>query len=239
MGTFSPYFILCLNSLLLSVNNKNLYFLDFFLKSLLIINVSDIFLINLVGLNARWYQLHSLINFLICYRTFNDTLGFFIYPLENVKIIEYNFDQYLIINLHLYHFLTFANLSKMDYFHHIFFVLFGVFPISYYFNYNLVSIFYFTGCGLTGFLEYGMLTLVKNNYLKKITQKKYTQYLYNFVRYPLCLYSTSLVWIHYRNDLFITKSSFLIMYLIFISFSNSSIFNLLTIKSYCNCVTFN
>ena len=232
MFTISPYFVLASTSIILLVKDLNNIYFDFFFKSLLIINVCDIFLIYTLGFKARWYQLHSLINLIITYRTFNETLSFFINPLQSVKVIEYNFDQFLIINLHFYHFLTFNNLTTMDYFHHIVFVLFGVFPISYYFKYNLVSIFYFTGCGFTGFLEYGMLTLVKNNYIEKINQKKYTKFLYNFLRYPLSIYSCSLTWIHNQNGTLIYCSSSLIFYLILISFSNSAIFNILTIESY-------
>ena len=155
------------------------------------------------------------------------TYNLIVYPFQTINILDDYLELNFIIVLHLYHFLFFKN-TLMDYLHHTVFVLFGCVPIYYFYNYNIVGLATFTGCGLPGFIEYSLLTLVKNNKIKSLTQKKIMSKVYNYFRYPFGIFALSYIYIYSiltQQNLFITLYTMLIIYL------NGSFYNKLTIEN--------
>ena len=195
------------------------------------IPIIDITLCRLFGTAARWFQLHSAINGIITYIIWNDVYLLVNDPIKNVKSMISIMELYYIVFLHMYHFLFFKN-TKMDYFHHIIFVGFGTIPIYYLYDKNIIRLTTFVGCGLPGCIEYLTLTFVKNNKLSQINQKRIMTYVYNYFRYPLSIYSISMIYIihilGYTNN--ITNLS--IVYITLLIFFNGGFYNKITIENY-------
>lgn len=189
----------------------------------------DIFLCIIFTKKARWFQLHCIINLLIVNIIKDDILSIIQNP-TSINKLEYPEELYYILYLHLYHMIFFKN-TIMDYFHHIVFVLFGTLPIYYFYNINLIRFASFTGCGLPGVIEYFTLTLVKHEKMKSLTQKTIMVYVYNYFRYPVSIFSASLI--YYNHIIGLTKniSNFWVSYIIFMIVFNSAYFNKLTIEN--------
>lgn len=84
--------------------------------------------------------------------------------------------------------------------------------------------------GIPGAIEYSLLTLYKNDYITKLTQKKLNSYLYNYIRYPMCIYASfSNIINRQYNDIIIQDNIYISIYLNFLLFLNGAIFNYLTI----------
>tara|TARA_Y100000591_G_C21845193_1_gene708287 strand:- start:2486 stop:3136 length:651 start_codon:yes stop_codon:yes gene_type:complete len=198
---------------------------------LFVIPASDFILCKLFSKNARWAQLHSFINIIIVYIIKDDVYGLITNPLSNIKIIKDPLELEYIIYLHIYHFIFFKN-SFIDYFHHIVFVLLGCYPIYKYYNYNIIRLATFSGCGLPGVIEYFTLSLVKNNKLYSLTQKNIMSNIYNYFRYPFSIYACSNILIFNNINLVIVNKNILI-YIVFLTYFNSSYFNKLIIE---NCL---
>ena len=89
--------------------------------------LADVLLTRTFGKEARWYQLHVFGNLMVISNIFNETYSLYRDPFDNYKLLNNHNSSYLILSMHLHHMLFFK-LNKMDYFHHIIFVLFGVVP---------------------------------------------------------------------------------------------------------------
>jgi hypothetical protein len=186
----------------------------------------------LFGRRSRWFQLHSAINAIVVSIIYKDVIDLFIDPIANNRLVDTKIDCYYIIFLHLYHLFITKNLTFMDYFHHIVFVGIGCAPGFLIYNNNLVRLSSFAACGLTGTIEYFTLALVKHKKLNSLTQKNISSYLYNYVRYPLSIYSILAIYIVYINNPLIVTNTWLLMYVTFIIFLNGSFYNKLTIENY-------
>lgn len=209
-------------------NYPNIYY--FFLTSAIVI-LSDGFLLVLFGLKARWFQLHSLINFLIVIYIIKDYIQILIDPNNGYETLNNHYVSYLILNLHLFHILTFKHLGFYDYFHHILFVGLGVLPTIVYIKTNQCYMGYISCSGIPGVIEYFVLALYKNNKISLNTQKLINSINYNYFRFPLCIIGVTYNFIHYNNKTFI-DNYLMTIYINILLFLNGSLFNYLTLGSY-------
>lgn len=199
---------------------------------ILTIPIVDIVLYKCFGKKARWFQLHSAINFIILYIISNDVYNIINDPYYNIKKIDTKMESYFIILLHIYHFFIVDNLTSMDYFHHFLFIGFGVIPSLFFIKSNIVRLAWLPTCSLPGGIEYFTLSLVKHGKLDKITQKYINTYLYNYIRYPLTIFSPVFTYIAYKNNIFENNSKYILLYLNFLLFFNGAYYNKLTIENY-------
>ena len=177
---------------------------------------------------ARWFQLHAAVNFVILTIIYKDVISLIANPL-NIRYIDNPVEIYYIVYLHIYHMMMFKN-TMMDYFHHVVFVLFGALPVYYFYNFNIIRLSTFVGCGLPGLIEYTTLSLVKNEKMSSINQKILISNIYNYFRYPFTIFSASAIYIANQNQYtdIPTKS---ILFVISMIFLNGSYFNKLTIEN--------
>ena len=191
----------------------------------------DLFLCVFLGQKARWFQLHTVANMVVTYNILPGIIDFFRDPLGGYKLLDTHTDGYIVILLHVYHVLAFKNLTFYDYFHHILFIGFGVLPVIFLIKTNQINLAYIACCGIPGIIEYGSLTLAKNNLITVLTQKRLNAYLYTFIRLPLCMYGATLNYVAYTQDL-IADNPVYTLYLNFLLFFNGAFFTLLTVDSY-------
>ena len=197
---------------------------------LLYFGCCDFFFLKTIGNKARWYQLHIVPNLLVVNYIAIDCIEIYKNPIKNYKLIEDHSISILILSFHLYH-IIFFKLNMMDYFHHILFVLLGIIPSIIFIKSNQIYLGYICGMGIPGAIEYSLLTLYKNDYITKLTQKKLNSYLYNYIRYPMCIYgSFSNIINRQYNMILLNDSLYISIYLNLLLFLNGGIFNYLTIQ---------
>ena len=229
---------------------------------MIVIPIADKILCKIFSSTARWFQLHSLINLIITTIMLPDIIDFYKNPIKGIKyneniirnICETNnfdittsyisqifntcdmsfdkLDSYFIILLHLYHILTFKSLTKMDYFHHILFVMLGVFPSAIYIKSNIVRLGFISGCGITGFIEYGSLALVKNGKITSIVQKRINSFMYAYIRCPLAIFGCAFNYVFYMEGLLPYDNPYMVIYINLLMFLNATYYNKLTIENY-------
>ena len=195
------------------------------------IPTTDLLLCMLIGTKTRWFQLHAAVNAIIVSIIYEDVIKLYIDPIENNGELSSQMEGYFIIFLHIYHLFISKNLSFMDYFHHILFVGLGFVPAFLVYTNNLIRLASFAGCGITGFVEYSSLVLVKHNLIDSLKQKKFNSYLYNYVRYPLSLYSIVAMYMAYRKNN-LTINPLMLTYISIIIFFNGAFYNKLTVENY-------
>lgn len=131
--------------------------------------------------NARWFQLHAIINYIIAALTYRDTLACFYDPtissLENTP----GYAASMCFVLHLYHCFMFK-MRLDDWLHH--FSGFCVTPILVSYSCKGMAPAYFFISGLPGALDYSMLTLYKNSLVTKNTQKYFCSKINAYLRMP-------------------------------------------------------
>lgn len=213
---------------LLKNNYPNIYY--FFLTFSYVIMI-DKLLIIFFGLRARWFQLHSFINFLVTMHIFEDYIKIILDPSSGFKTLDNHYASYLILNLHLFHLITFKNLGFYDYFHHILFVGLGVLPTIFYIKTNQCYLGYIPCSGIPGFIEYLVLALYKNNIISLVTQKYINSINYNYFRFPLCIIGVTYNFINYNNGN-LNDNYYMTLYTNSLLFINGSLFNYLTLASY-------
>ena len=204
-----------------------------FIFTIFIILTSDLILKNIFGKKSRYFQLHAFINLIVSYRIYPDILKFIINPSNSYRVLNNNFESYLILNLHVYHFFIVKSINLIEKIHHLLFVVLGVIPVIFYIKTNQIYLGYIACAGLPGVFEYTLLSLLKNEKISNEQQKFYTSYLYNYFRYPLALYGCNLNLISWKqNKILNSENLYLSIYINFLLFLNGSIFNQLTLKSY-------
>lgn len=210
-----------------------------FLFILALIFFYDNSLIFLFGFKARWFQLHCLVNLIISINIFPEFLNIAttnlttnndVYLTFDNTINSYNSSLY-IIALHIYHIISFKNLTFYDYFHHILFVALGVFPCFLCLQSNQYVMAYIACAGLPGIIEYGTLALYKNEKISLLKQKQINSLLYIFFRYPLCVFGVTVNFINYKSNI-LKDNLFMTLYLNYLLFFNGSLFTFLTLESY-------
>lgn len=197
---------------------------------LCVIPLTDFVLIKCFGARARWFQLHSTINFFISYLIRNDIYSFIFYPLYAIKVNTDYKVVYYIIYLHTYHFFI-KKLHLIELIHHVLFVFMGVLPCIFFWKYNTINLWILSGCGLPGAIEYFTLSLVKNDILSCKKQKYISANINNYVRLPITIYGLSLTYIAYMESLIYCNSLFFI-YICVLIYTNGTFFNKLAIENY-------
>lgn len=197
---------------------------------LCVIPFTDFILIKCFGSTARWFQLHSAINFFITYLIRNDIYSFIFYPLYAIRVNTDYKVVYYIIYLHTYHFFI-KKLHLIELIHHILFVFMGVLPCIFFWKYNIINLWILSGCGLPGAIEYFLLSLVKNDMLSSKKQKYISANINNYMRLPITMYGLSLTYIAYIERLIYCNSIFFI-YVCILIYTNGTFFNKLAIENY-------
>ena len=163
-------------------------------------------------------QLNVCNNFIIVCIIWNDIVGLFTNPLNNIKIVQSKIDNYFIMILHIYHFFIVNQLTYMDYFHHILFVGGGVLPTILYYDCNLVRLGWLSSCGIPGCIEYMCLSLVKHEKMDTLKQKRLNSYIYNYIRYPITVFCPTLTFIAYNEGVLQDTNKFILIYINLILF---------------------
>ena len=90
----------------------------------------DFFLTKIIGKKARWFQLHAIINIIICILISKQSINLLLSP--TLPLIEYSKNDImalqLVLGLHTYH-IFIETLTFIEWWHHICFVAFGVLPV--------------------------------------------------------------------------------------------------------------
>ena len=140
--------------------------------------------------NARWFFIHFFVNLFITIVSFND-LKYCLHNSHNCydTLIDNNsmLGVRTAIVAHLYHCAFFFNkLNHHDWTHHI--VMVGITgPLAIYFPTKQTSCALWFMCGFPGMLDYGLLWLVKMNFINKKVEKFSYKYINTWIRSPGCL----------------------------------------------------
>ena len=218
-------------NLIICIENLYIYYPNCyeFLMCTTHIILGDILLLLLFRSKGRWFQLHALVNLIIVINILPELINIINHQIySNINYIP----SYYILILHIYHVLTFNNLKLIDYFHHILFVGFGIIPNILITQSNQSCLAYIACMGIPGIIEYTSLALYKNNYINLLDQRKLIAFIYNYFRYPLCVFGVTLNYINYKNSKLI-DNFYLTVHLNVLLFINGALFNYLTINSYC------
>ena len=151
---------------------------------LLPIAVVDVALTAALGSRARWFQLHSAINALICIASFPEICDIARDPVAAALAPTTNhWGSILSFCLHAYH-VCFFKLTVIDQYHHLISVFFCM-PFSLMMRTKALSWIFFQATGLPGGIDYAMLALVKNGHMDKLLEKKYNSWINAYMRAPL------------------------------------------------------
>jgi hypothetical protein len=190
----------------------------------------DFLLTKIIGKKARWFQLHAIINIVICILIGKQTMNLLLSP--SLPLLEYSKNDImalqLVLGLHSYH-IFIERLTLIEWWHHICFVAFGVLPVLFLYNNQITSLYLFAGCGLPGAIEYTLLSMVKNNKITSLQQKNINSWINNYIRCPISLYAASLAHINSTNT---GNYNLLDLYIIFLVFFNGTFFNKMAIENH-------
>ena len=141
-------------------------------------------LIKLTSTKSPWFDLHCIINYLIVFFSFNDVYLCFKNPNNSMLLMDENTitASSLCFCLHLYHTLCYE-LKPMDIFHHYLFIFIAT-PLYLIYSYKGSALIFFFSSGLPGGIDYLLLSLVKNNKINFMIEKKINGYLNSYIRMP-------------------------------------------------------
>tara|TARA_X000000368_G_scaffold365490_1_gene311746 strand:- start:9706 stop:10392 length:687 start_codon:yes stop_codon:yes gene_type:complete len=185
----------------------------------------------LFGKNARWYQLHCFVNLIITKEILPTVVNIMYNPELGYKLIDPDLTNYLVVMMHLYHIFISNKLTMYDWLHHIIFVLFGVLPGMIYVNSNQLYLHKIACSGIPGIIEYGCLSLQKNNKLSKKNQKLLTSIMYICIRLPMCIMGITMNYLAYNKNL-INDPLHITLYVNLLLYMNGVVFTYLTLDSY-------
>ena len=137
--------------------------------------------------NRRWFFIHTFVNGLVSYYNLSDTLLTLTQP-EKYSLLPMSSNAFMATNTaiaaHFYHMIIFYDeLKPEEWFHHLIMMTFNGLSV-YVLGNKLQSASAFFLCGLPGFIDYGMLWLVKMNWIPKRYEKWTYLYLTTFIRSP-------------------------------------------------------
>ena len=134
---------------------------------------------------ARWFMLHSLVNFLVAGFSFHDIVMVLKAPIcSMLNPLQSWVPSYLAYSLHLYHFLAYSVVRMEDIVHHLLFVgTFGFvnFLMSWGSIVNLLLLFM---TGVPGGIDYAMLSLVKIDKFSRLEEKRLNSHINVWLRMP-------------------------------------------------------
>ena len=208
--------------------------------TLLKISFCDYLLCLVFGRAGQWYQLHALINLIVTIEILPIVYEIITEPNSGYNINNYYYDSitdyklntsYYVIGLHLYHILMFKNLQLYDWLHHIIFVGVGVVPSMMFIKSNQTVLHKLSCSGIPGIIEYGVLTLYKNNYVSRYNQKLINSILYTYLRLPLCIFGATANYLAYMNGT-IKDPLWITIYVNLLLYLNGTVFTQLTNNSF-------
>jgi len=187
------------------------------------------------NIDCIYYLNHFIVNSLIVYYTYDDLLLCYTdlnninkYDM-NVDIVEYTF------SIHLYHIIIYYNKFYFDdWLHHIIMILFTL-PMGLYFNTGpIMSHCLFFMSGLPGGINYLLLFLQRNDFIKKKTQKYINYHLNIWIRNPGCIASSIITYFYYINFINFNYdiNNFFVIYIILSCFWNGVYFMEQVVRNY-------
>jgi hypothetical protein len=189
----------------------------------------DIILYAQTGPTARWFKLHTCVNSLIVGLTCQNVYTMILNPQSGFDIKNTHTDGIFTVVLHLYH-CMFFELKTIDYYHHGLSVFIPVLLVPN-INYRFTSLYYFTLSGLPGGVDYFALTLVKYDYISKLTEKQVSSILNAYIRMPLGTIASFYTYTVATNESNYNKCISLYI-MTFLIFANVSYFGKLSIENY-------
>ena len=218
--------------------NPQISIIDFLsgqLLSLFIIYCLDFGLCKLINQQARWFQLHAVVNTLITFLVYNDVIAVFLDPMKSLDLSVTKDAGQVCLALHAYHILTFNNLTKLDYAHHILSVFLAGVPGIFFWSNPLIHVWYIFACGIPGGIEYYMLCFVKHGYMSKLTQKRWSSLINTYIRCPGILFVSFASYIGYMSGL-IDLPGWFVFYLCFSVFMNGTFFGKLSVENHIHTI---
>lgn len=180
--------------------------------------VTNILKLNYIGniQTARWFYIHSIVNFIIMYYSVSDIKLMF-NNITNISNLKWTYNSEITFIyaclLHFYHILFFR-LNNADKLHH-FYMLFICAPLTYMTDNVFTSFALFFLTGLPGFIDYALLYFVKLGILDSITEKYVYILITTWVRNPGCTMCVILAFIILKQTydklklIYITLSTFI------------------------------
>ena len=140
---------------------------------------------------GRWFMVHSLANWIICWACAPDFIETLRDPAQSMVTAKpfSLVPVYLMMALHLWHCLApwyARQLSHQDVVHHIGFAFsLGLLQLSWHWGPNS-NFFLMFVCGLPGAIDYAMLSLVKEGKLDRMVEKRVNTAINTWLRGPGC-----------------------------------------------------
>ena len=134
---------------------------------------------------ARWFGLHSAVNWLITIFAFSDSVSCLSSPLcSMVQDMDSWYPSHLAFALHVYHFLAYTNLRAEDIVHPVLFV--GTFAVV---NFlmswgKIANLLLFFMTGIPGAIDYALLALVKLGKFNRLEEKRVNAHINIWLRSP-------------------------------------------------------
>ena len=185
---------------------------------------------------GRYYLLHSMNNLSVVLTTypaisytFNNLYTFYEYPFDwRASIVTGALHGYHIIEYH-------KKFTYYDYLHHGT-MCFIALPIGIYINSgSMLDFSLFFICGLPGLIDYFLLFLVRNNWMDRMTEKKWNNSINLWLRCPGCISISTLIATAIMNvepGIFTNIEVFLIYLIIFLNYWNGVYFMKLVVSDY-------
>lgn len=205
-----------------------------FITSLATFTLLDYFL-KYIQIKGEYYIVHSLTNLIVMRYTFNNFIKAY-YEFNQLYHTNYQVAQ-VIAALHIYHIIVYYKKLRFDdWLHHYIMILLAL-PLSTFCKSgNLFGHGLFFINGLPGCIDYMLLSLVRNNIIDKMTEKRYNKYLNIWIRAPGCISNITLTivyaFINYNYLTFIDKISCVLVALCV--YWNGIYFMEQIITDYCN-----
>lgn len=185
-----------------------------------------------INTNGIYFLSHSIVNFVIVYLTYQDTIITIKQPSMSMSLPYSNLPNYIQLAFHTIHCLVdYKNLSLTDWLHHLLSsMLIGGITTIYTYGPLLNYAMFFIN-GLPGGIDYMLLFLVKQNYIAKITEKYINRYLNMYIRLPGLMLWLGISWVCYCDKKFLMPFWVLFLHFIFIGgnaiyFADKVVFNL-------------
>lgn len=161
-------------------------------SSIIFFTLTD-YLMKKFNIEGRYYANHATANAVVVYNTFTHMLSSYNIMLPLSNLLSLYTAKYVVYGLHLYHIIIYNNkLRKDDWLHHI--LMIGVaLPLTEFIpQNNIIGHCLFFTTGLPGMIDYFLLFLVRNNIIKKQTEKMINCKLNLWIRCPGCIMNVTL-----------------------------------------------
>jgi len=147
-------------------------------------------------IEGRYYIIHSIINGLVVYNSFEGTLNSYniLKPVDYYTINNINIIKNYIYSLHVYHIIWYyMKLRFDDWLHHLLMIGMTLPLIEYVPQSNIILHCFFFINGLPGCIDYLLLFLNRNNIVSVYFEKKINNYLNLWIRCPGCIMTITLI----------------------------------------------